>query len=396
MALCSGIQWGIIMPSFPLFLDGMGASIALIGVIAASRTLPQMILRLPFAVISDRLQSGKKYFMIIGLVFQLTPPTFFVFVTNSYQVMFLFLIDGIAESAFWPSMFAHMAELGTRNKSGEAMGALTFGWGSGFAIGTAIVGILISEWGYRVTYLIAASMGFLTLPFFLLAFETVKKSLYPPETRLKKHYNPMKSFKILIATPSVLLAISSGILDTAISSTVQTFLPLYTIRGGLSEIQIGALFTANALASSIVRYPVGKLSDNINRRFLLIIGTAFTSLGVLIVPFTLNFKILAILLVFAGIGSGISLPTRLALMLDAAPHQKALATALTTTFVQMSMSVTPAILGVVGSRKGLNAPFIIVSSFSLLILTFIVIITRKMGRRTKKTPQFDVSDIIMR
>ncbi len=62
MALCSGIQWGIIIPSFPLFLDGMGASIALIGVIAASRTLPQIILRLPFAVISDRLRSGKIFY----------------------------------------------------------------------------------------------------------------------------------------------------------------------------------------------------------------------------------------------------------------------------------------------------------------------------------------------
>lgn len=390
MALCSGIQWGLIMPSFPLFLESLGASIALIGVVAASRTLPQFFLRIPFAAISDRLRGGKKLFMVFGLVFQIIPPFLFLVVTNAYQVLVLFLVDGIAEAAFWPSLFAHISELGTRKKSGEAMGALTFGWGSGFTIGTALVGVLLSEWGFLGTYLFAASVGVLTLPFLLSTFETTTENLGVHEMQSKALENPFKGFKTLITNPSILFAISSGILDAALLSTIQTFLPLYALRSGLTEIQIGALFTANSLASSMVQYPVGRLSDRANRRVMLVAGTALSSFVVFLVPFTMNFHILILLLALAGLGTGLGRPTRLAFMLDAAPHQKALSTALTTSFVQMSQSVFPTILGIVGSRKGLNISFLAVSGFSMIVLGGVALVTEKMIRKKREPHLFEL------
>lgn len=394
MALCNGVSWGLVIPSFPLFLDSLEASIAMIGAIAASRTFPQFLLRVPFAAISDRLRGGRKPFLLAGLFIQILPPFLFVLVSNAYQVLGIFLIDGVAEAAFWPSIFAHMSELGTPKKSGEAMGALTFGWGSGFTIGTALVGFLLSNWGFIGAYLTAGSVGSFAIPFFLLTFEKVKKKPNLVEKTSRLFENPMKSFKILISNPNILFAVFSGMLDAALMATVQTFLPLYALRVGLNEIQIGGLFTMNSLVSSIVRYPVGRLSDRINRKGMLVLGTALSAVVVLLVPFTSNFYTLAVLLALAGLGSGAALPTRLAFMLDAAPHQKAFATALSTSFIQMAQSVSPAILGVIGSRKGLNVSFLLVSSFALVVLGVITGLTERMGRKKRGISRSTSSEIL--
>lgn len=394
MALCNGLSWGLIMPSFSLFLESLGASLALIGVIAASRTLPQFFLRLPFAAISDRLQKGKKPFLMLSLFGQILSPFFLALTTNAYHVLGIFLIEGVAEAAFWPSIFAHMAELGTRKRSGEAMGALTFGWGSGFTIGTAMVGVVLSMWGFIGTYLTAASVGSLALPFLLLSFEKVEKASELPNVPIKVFESPIKSFKILVRNPNVLFPVFTGVLDASLMSAIQTFLPLYAHRGGLNEIQIGGLFTVNSLVSTIVRYPVGRLSDNVNRKGMLIIGTGISSFVILLLPFTANFYKLMFLLAMAGFGSGIGLPTRLALMLDTAPHQKALATAMSTSFIQMAQSISPAILGVIGSQKGLNISFFSVSSFSLIVLVIVTILTEKMSQKKRARSKSITSRII--
>jgi len=387
MALCNGLSWGLIMPSFSLFLESLGASLALIGVIAASRTLPQFFLRIPFAAISDRLQRGRKPFLMLSLFGQILSPFLLALTTNAYHVLGIFLIEGVAEAAFWPSIFAHMAELGTRKRSGEAMGALTFGWGSGFTIGTAMVGVVLSMWGFIGTYLTATSVGSLALPFLLLSFEKVEITSKISNVPTKVLESPIKSFKTLIRNPNVFFPVFTGVLDAALMSAIQTFLPLYALRGGLNEIQIGGLFTVNALVSTIVRYPVGRLSDKVNRKGMLVIGTGISSFVVLLLPFTVNFYKMAFLLAMAGFGSGIGLPTRLALMLDTAPHQKALATALSTSFIQMAQSLSPAILGVVGSQRGLKVSFLSVSSFSLVVLAIVTVLTEKVVRKRKYTPR---------
>ena len=156
--------------------------------------------------------------------------------TTVYHVLGIFLIEGVAEAAFWPSIFAHMAELGTRKRSGEAMGALTFGWGSGFTIGTAMVGVVLSKWGFIVTYLTATSVGSLALPFLLLSFEKVEITSKLSNVPSKVLESPTKSFKTLVRNPNVLFPVFTGVLDAALMSAIQTFLPLYALRGGLNEI----------------------------------------------------------------------------------------------------------------------------------------------------------------
>jgi MFS family permease len=107
----------------------------------------------------------------------------------------------------------------------------------------------------------------------------------------------------------VLLAASTiHFLHDGFSETLYVFLPLWATEFGLSFSQVGLIRTAYTGGMSAFQIPAGFLAERFGERRILALGTAVTALGFIAAGWAGGFVALLVLLLAAGLGSGVQHP----------------------------------------------------------------------------------------
>jgi len=108
---------------------------------------------------------------------------------------------------------------------------------------------------------------------------------------------------------AVLLAVSTiHFLHDGFSETLYVFLPLWASEFGLSFSQVGLIRSAYTGGMSAFQIPAGFLAERIGERRILALGTAVTALGFVAAGWAGGFAALLVLLLCAGLGSGVQHP----------------------------------------------------------------------------------------
>jgi len=110
--------------------------------------------------------------------------------------------------------------------------------------------------------------------------------------------------------PRAVLAAASTIhfLHDGFSETLYVFLPLWASEFGLSFSQVGLIRTAYTGGMSAFQIPAGFLAERLGERRILALGTAVTALGFVAAGWAGGFGSLLLLLLCAGLGSGVQHP----------------------------------------------------------------------------------------
>jgi MFS family permease len=106
----------------------------------------------------------------------------------------------------------------------------------------------------------------------------------------------------------LLAASTIHFLHDGFSETLYVFLPLWASEFGLSFSQVGLIRTAYTGGMSAFQIPAGFLAERFGERRLLALGTAVTALGFIAAGFAGGFLSLLLLLLCAGLGSGVQHP----------------------------------------------------------------------------------------
>ncbi|HEV8586104.1 MAG TPA: MFS transporter [Methylomirabilota bacterium] len=109
--------------------------------------------------------------------------------------------------------------------------------------------------------------------------------------------------RAVLATASVIHFLHDGF-----SETLYVFLPLWASEFGLSFSQVGLIRSAYTGGMSAFQIPAGFLAERIGERWLLAAGTAVTALGFVAAGWAGGFVGLLVLLLCAGLGSGVQHP----------------------------------------------------------------------------------------
>ncbi len=191
-----------------------------------------------------------------------------------------------AVSEFWINAVA------PPHRRGLVMGIYATGLSVGAAMGPAILGILGARgWAPYVAGAAVLSLG--AIPILLARGMT-------PTIHEEDHHGVLGFVR---RSPIATLA---AFVFGAIETAVMSFLPLYGVRLGLSDISASLLLTIAVLGNVAFQIPLGLASDKIDRRFLLLGCAAFGTAGALVLPFiavdTLGFKV-AVFLATGVVGS---------------------------------------------------------------------------------------------
>ena len=109
--------------------------------------------------------------------------------------------------------------------------------------------------------------------------------------------------------PAVLaLAAGTHFVHDGFSDILYVLLPLWAQEFGLSFVQVGMIRTVYSGAMALFQIPAGFLAERWGERRVLAAGTAVTGLGFIAAGWTGGFASLLLLLLVAGLGSGVQHP----------------------------------------------------------------------------------------
>lgn len=178
-------------------------------------------------------------------------------------------------------------------------------------------------------------------------------------------------WKLLLISP---MAISGAVLNGILSANIYISLPLYGLALGLSAAEATSLVVVAAVAGALFQFPVGWLSDRMDRRFVV---AGVSSVAVLVAASLASGAFVGHIYVAVGLMSGMLLPVYSLCVAHAndqlTPAQ--IVPASGTMVLAINIGILfgalsgPAILGFTGPA-GLMAFFAIVSGLTVLVALF--------------------------
>lgn len=261
----------LVIPFLPLYIEQLGVhSTAGIEQWAGTAFGATFLLSAIVSPIWGKLadQHGRKLMLLRASLGMAIIVTLMGFVQNVYQLVGLRLLMG-GISGYNPAAITLVATQTPKEKSGWALGTLATG-----AVGGSLLGPLIGGWlaefiGLRHVFFITGAFMFVAfLVTYLFIHEEFNKVTI---TRLSEHevWNTITNPKVLIAMflTTFILQLANMSIEPIVTVYVKQLLPNVNHIALIS----GAVVSASGFASMLTASQLGKLSDRVGPRRILLI-----------------------------------------------------------------------------------------------------------------------------
>jgi DHA1 family multidrug resistance protein-like MFS transporter len=341
------------IPVVPLFAQELGAGAVMVGLINSAFLLTSGVFSFPFGLLADRM--GRKLVVSAGLIVSLVTSFLLAVSVAPWHLLIIYLFFGLGLAAIGPTLMAYVADLSPPSQLGSSYGAYTLAIYTGMSLGPGLGGWLADWLGFRLLFVIAASLVGVVL---LLAV------LYLPSSAQLPHLasaapRPTTSWRKLLRHRPLLACWLITLGGCFGLGAFLTFAPLYMKAHNLSVRDIGLVFALQAAINAISRLPFGRLSDRLGRRWLQAI-VGFLLLGASLTAFGLATTLTGFLLATTALGLAMSLgftPVG-ALIAEVVPAtDRGLAMGGYNTCIYLGEMTSSALMGVVIGWFGYSASF---------------------------------------
>lgn len=145
----------IYAPVFGVYLESIGFSYSVIGIILGSYGITQILLRFPLGILSDFLQNIRKQLLFSGFIIVLLSSLILVFFDTLVMVLIARLLAGVT-AAMWVMATVLYANYFDKGQSAKAMGTLQFITVATQLFGMAISGYLVHLFGWKFPFWLGA------------------------------------------------------------------------------------------------------------------------------------------------------------------------------------------------------------------------------------------------
>ncbi len=274
----------------------VGILISLYGFIAA-------IFQPIMGALSDKLRK-RKILIQIGLGLIGLSTLAFIIAQHFIDLLLLRSLQGIAVSITIPASLALMAEITKKETRGSAMGVYSTLRIIGFAIGPLIGGFLKDHFGFNSAFYVGS--GFILLAMFLVQFWVEDVKVEKKDEDIKKR---IKVFEKKLLTPGILSASTATFIMAGAFSIVVALENEFNTMLNISAFEFGAAFSALMVSRLLLQVPLGRYSDKIGRKPLILTGLMIMGFTTALLGMVGSLLQLVLLRVVQGIASaGIAAP----------------------------------------------------------------------------------------
>lgn len=358
-AMIFNISFYVATSLIVLYFGDIGMSASLIG-------LSMMIARLGYGISSmgsgamaDRV--GRSVPMIIGFSLGALSSFLLSFTRNQILAVSLVLLIWAGSAIYSPAALALVSEI---SSSGRAMPfSLYYSFVTvGQIVGQALAGILIEGYGYRAAFLSSAILSLTATMMVRLWFWDEKRG----ERKTDVLGDLTRGIKIIIRNRYLrYLAIALSLHGIGFTMSY-TFIPLVARADqGLNDSQIGLILSIWSFGNLIAMVPLGRITDVIGGKRMLIYHLAASSAVWWVYPFVKDLGIITVLMVAQGFVGAMDLPARRMILVGISEGEVATAIGSLDSITFLLSSVGNLFAGLIWSM-GHWVPFVLGSMINLV------------------------------
>jgi MFS family permease len=320
LALCMALQmtgFAAFLPLFALRFESFGA-----GVQALSASDMAYFLTFAFAAplvgaLADRF--GRRPIILLSLAGNVLVFIGYLFTASTWLLIFLRGLAGISGAGVLPGMVSIVGDLAPEDRRAQWIGVVTGGAGIGYILGPSLGGLLYERFGYVAPSSVAIGMaaGALLLAVFQIP-ETHAPAAHPGHS-----YSAWKQeWRALPARPTLLLVmlITFGVMLAYAFVQPQFMFYAYDDLSWTSS-QLGAVMSAYGVAFMVFAFALGRLSDRVGRKPVLMLGLALFSAQFVGPIIFRDVSWMVVSFIVAGMGNALYDPPLSAMILDVIPPE---------------------------------------------------------------------------
>lgn len=319
-------SFNMIIPELPSYLSSLGGA-EYKGLIISLFTLTAAISR-PFSgKLTDKW--GRVPVMAVGSVVCLICGFLYPILSSVSGFLFLRLVHGFSTGFKPTATSAYVADIIPQERWGEALGMHGLCFSIGGSLGPALGGMVVNAYGIDVMFYSSSFLAFLSIVIVMNMKETLA-------TKEKLHksmfYIGRKDIIDIGALPAGVITFFSY---TAYG-LILTLIPDWSEHLGAENK--GVFFTAFTIASVLVRFGAGKVSDKHGRTNVILAGLVITSFALFVISVGNSITVLLTGAALYGMGTGILSPAINAWTIDLSNPQHR-GKAIATMYISMELGI---------------------------------------------------------
>ncbi len=279
IAFCVALGFGIAAPAIPLYASSFGVSALLAGAVISVFALMRFIASPAAGAAVERL--GERRILTSGLVIVAVSSLLAGLAQDYGQLLVLRGLGGIGSAMFTVSAMALLLRLVAPDQRGRAAGAFQAGFLIGGVLGPAVGGAVIAV-SIRAPFFVYAAA--LTVASLVAWRHLPRAGPRAARPRTARSDRPLPTLSRALGRSPFRAALAANLTNGFVTFGLRmSLVPLFIVEGlGLSEAWAGIAFLVAAAANVAVLTPGAHLSDRRGRRPAMIIGTAATAIGMVV------------------------------------------------------------------------------------------------------------------
>ena len=316
--LIVAVGFGAAMPFVSLYMHTqLNVSMTLVGTVMLASALVASGGRIVGGEIADRI--GRRPLVLVGMsarvvVFALMAIAIYLH-WSVWAVGSIFLLIRMVGAAIRPGLTAMVSDVVAPENRVEAFALFRIGTNAGWAIGPAIGGFLISV-SYASLFVLTTVASLIGVILVILFIQESIQTVETDRFAIKRVLDVGRDLRFLIFCGwSVLLFMVSA----QFASTLAVF---STGNIGISEVQLGWLFTINGIAVVLFQWPAARLAARVGIRWGLVLGCLAYAVGYFSVGMVPSFGFLAGSMIVITLGEVTFSPVSMAAVANMAPANR--------------------------------------------------------------------------
>jgi len=289
----------------PLYVKEVGGAPSHIGAVIGMFALTAVLSRPLVGRLVDRW--GRKPVMLMGSAIFILGPLFYTLARSLPSLFLARMFHGVGIAAFTTAYSTLVADLVPPPRRGEALGLAGAAPHLSIMLAPPLGDALLPRLDFSLLFLVSAVVAALSL----LVATPIREAARPA--------NPQEApgFLDTLSERSVWVPSLLAVAVALTYGSLITFLPLFGEERGIANV--GLFFTAYGIMNATGRIPLGRLSDRVGRKKVIIPSVLLLALAVGGLNNTSSVGLLVVMACAYGLGYGGALTTTMALLVDEAP-----------------------------------------------------------------------------
>lgn len=285
----------IIAPILPMIRDQLAMPEHLMGLLVTSYAVMVGVVALLAGPVSDRV--GRRRVMLLGTLCMAMALWGHAFVQNYHQLFVARALAGVAGGILSGSVVSYVGDVFPPSRRGWANGWVMSGAATGQILGIPIGTLLAESIGFRTPFLMFAI--FMTLTWVMVV-------RYLPQPEVTRNADRLslagmvRTYAQILSDRGIRSAVAAFFLMFVSIGVYVTYFPTWlTDRFAVDGAFVASLFVVGGVANVLTGPRMGRLSDQIGRRKLVITSTLGTGMLILVTTVLIRQSWMAYPLFFA-------------------------------------------------------------------------------------------------